>query len=58
MMKSQKMSDNCSVCDIFLRVQNRGEEEVGKECKVVWRSKVKRIQGWGIDDIWLYLDKM
>lgn len=58
MMKSQKMCDNRSVCDIFLRAKNGGAEGVGKEYKTVWRSKVKCIQDWGIGDIWSYPDKM
>lgn len=58
-MNSQKMCDNCSVCDFFfLRTENGGDAGVGKECKAVWRSKVKCIQAWGIEDIWSYPDQM
>lgn len=57
MMKSQ-MCDNSSVGDIlFLRAKNGRVEGVGKECEALWRSKVKCIQAWEIEDIWSYPDK-
>ncbi|XP_010860248.1 PREDICTED: trophoblast glycoprotein [Bison bison bison] len=34
------------------RAENGEDLGVGEECKAVWRSKVKCIQAWGIEDIW------
>ena len=36
----------------FLGAENGEDLGVGEECKAVWRSKVKCIQAWGIEDIW------
>lgn len=41
----------------FLRAENGEDLGVGEECKAVWRSKVKCIQAWGIEDIWSDTDQ-
>lgn len=59
MKKSQKMCDNCSICDFFLRTKNGGTQREGKE--YIYSSLEKQgkcIQAWGIEGTWSYADKM
>lgn len=46
MMKSQKICDECNVCDISMRAESGEQEGAGKEWKAVWERKVKCIQAW------------